>query len=350
MSTALSANAVDGRPIENGRVCNSKFAVRKLLGLMLCLAFPAALNPQEVVFPTPIRVETVLVNVPAIVTDSRGMHIPGLKKEDFRLYEDGSPQPISIFAASEEPVNVALLLDTSKSTVTVLERIKKAARGFLGSMRPRDRALLISFDLDVKVLYPLSDDVKDLDETVKGVKPGDYVGTKLRDAVLEVTANRFKSITGRKAIILLSDGQDFGSRASVADLLASVAESGVLVYSVFYKVDIRALSRELFGVPIPGQLQDSIWQQREREAAAFLQELSELSAGRFMPSEISNLHKTFAQIIEELRHQYLLGFYPEMAKLDGSPHTLNVVVEREGAVVRARHDYRVLRQNEGKGF
>lgn len=318
--------------------------------MMLCLLFSATSKSQQVVSPTPIRVETVLVNVPAIVTDSRGMHISGLKREDFRLYEDGSPQPISVFAASEEPVSVALLLDTSKSTITVLERIKKAARSFLRSMRPRDRALIIAFDRDVRILSPLSDDLKELDETVKGAKPGEYVGTKLRDAVLEVTANRFKSTPGRKAIILLSDGQDFGSRASVADLLASVAESGVLVYSIFYKVDVRALSRELFGVPIPGQLQDSIWQQREREAAAFLQELSELSAGRLMPSEISNLNKTFAQIIEELRHQYLLGFYPEMSKLDGSPHTLSVVVEREGAVVRARRDYRVLRQNGGKSF
>ena len=287
----------------------------------------------------------MLVNVPASVTDSRGVHISGLKKEDFRLYEDGSPQSISVFAASEEPVNVALLLDTSKSTITVLERIKKAARSFLGSMRPRDRALIIAFDRDVRLLSPLSDDQKELDETIKGVKPGDYVGTRLRDAVLDVTASRFKNIPGRKAIILLSDGQDFGSRASVAGLLASVAESGVLIYSVFYKVDVRALSRELFGVPVPGQLQDSIWQQREREAAAFLQELSELSAGRFMPSEISHLNRTFAQIMEELRHQYVLGFYPEMSKLDGTLHTLSVAVQREGAVVRARRDYRVLRQS-----
>jgi VWFA-related protein len=211
-------------------------------------------------------------------------------------------------------------------------------------MRPRDRALVITFDHDVKLLSPLSEDQKELEETIKGAQPGDYVGTRLRDAVLEVTAKRFKNIAGRKAVILLSDGQDFGSGASIPDLLASVAESGVLIYSVFYKVDIRALSRELFGVAIPGQLQDPIWQQREREAAAFLQELSELSAGRFMPSEISHLNDTFAQIMEELRHQYLLGFYPEATRLDGSLHTLSVVVEREGAVVRARRDYRVLRQ------
>jgi Ca-activated chloride channel homolog len=303
-------------------------------------------RPQEVVSPVAIRVETVLVNVPVMVTDALGKYITGLNKHDFSLFQDGVPEPISIFAASEEPVSVALLLDTSKSTVTVLDKIKRAARRFLGRLRPRDRALVMTFDNEVRVLSPLSDDVKELSAVVWDVKPGEYVGTRLRDAVLEVTTARFTAVAGRKAIVLLSDGQDYGSEVSEQALLDSIAGSGTLVYSVFYSVDLRALSKELFGVALPrsaGTEPDSVWRQRELRAAAFLQQVSELSAGRFMRSEIRNLNETFGRIVEELRYQYLLGFYPERTKLDGAVHGLRVQVNRTDLAVRSRPNYRILK-------
>ena len=322
-----------------------RFAFQLILSFLLCGTCYC-----QVVAPTPIRVETVLVNVPVVVTGPRGAPVSGLEKEDFALFEDGLPREISVFAAAEEPVSIALLLDTSKSTVTVLNKIKKSARSFVGRMRPRDRALVMTFDSEVQLLTPLSDDRKELDQVLKEIKPGEYAGTRLRDAVLEVTANRFRTISGRKAIVLLSDGQDYGSRASIPELLASVVESGTLVYSVYYRVDVRALVRELLGVRLPrggvGQGPGSPWEKRESEAASFLNELSELSAGRFMLSGISDLNKIFSEILEELRNQYLLGFYPEKSRLDGTTHELRVEVRREGAVARSRRNYCVLRSEQ----
>ena len=311
--------------------------------LLICLLLPPASPLQEAIAPTPIRVETVLVNVPAVVNDRQGKPVRDLRKEDFTLLEDGVPQQISIFAGSEEAVNIALLLDTSKSTVPVLGKIRNAARSFVRRMRPADRALVLSFDHDIRLVNPLTDDRVDLDRNIKAVRPGSYVGTRLRDAVMEVTAKRFQNLPGRKAIVLLSDGQDYGSQTSIADLLSSVAVSGTLVYSICYTVDLSALSRELFGVALPRRVAGGPWTQRQKEAEVFLRELSDLSAGRYMPSEVSDLGKVFGQIVEELRSQYILGYYPATARLDGSVHALAVHVRRPGAAVRARTSYRVMK-------
>jgi Ca-activated chloride channel family protein len=312
--------------------------------MLLMWLLPSPASPlQEAITPTPIRVETVLVNVPAVVTDGQGKPVPDLTKEDFTLMEDGVPQQISIFASSEDTVNIALLLDTSKSTVPVLGKIRNAARSFVRQMRPADRALVLSFDHDISVVNPLTDDRADLDRNIRAVRPGPYVGTRLRDAVMEVTAKRFQGLSGRKAIVLLSDGQDYGSQTSIAGLLSSVAVSGTLVYSICYTVDMSALSKELFGVALPRRVAGGPWTQRQKEAEVFLRELSELSAGRYMPSEVSDLSKVFGQIVEELRSQYILGYYPATARLDGSVHALAVNVRRPGAAVRARTSYRVMK-------
>jgi VWFA-related protein len=317
-----------------------------ILWLILCIV-QGNIFAQDGAAPGPIRVRTVLVNVPVVITDERGGYLTGLKKEDFTLYEDGKMQPVALFAASEEPVQVALLLDTSKSTVTVLKKIKKAAMEFVKRMRPKDRALIMTFDSQVNLHSRLRDDKKELEEILTEIKTGAYVGTRLKDAVFEITSNYFKSIPGRKAIVLFSDGQDFGSRVSDKELLASVNESGTLIYSIFYLVDVRALAKELFDVPFPQRTDTasgSPWAQREREARAFLQEISVLSAGRFSIGQASNLNQTFIQIIDELRHQYLLAFYPEKAKLDGAEHALKVEVNRTGTIPRCRPSYRVLIQ------
>jgi Ca-activated chloride channel homolog len=289
------------------------------------------------------------VNVPVIVTDERGGYLEGLAKRDFALYDDGREQPVALFSSSQEVVNVALLLDTSKSTVTVLNKIKQAARRFIRRLRPGDRVLVIAFDHDIRVLSPATDDLREAEKAVRETAPGKYVGTRLRDAVLEVTAKRFKTLAGRKAIVLLTDGQDYGSEVSRDDLLVSVATSGTLIYSIFYPVDLRALARKLFGVDLPrprrmpsGGQSDAPWLGRERDAERFLGQLSELSGGRLLPGRISDLDRSFTQIVDELRYQYFLAFYPDRSRLDGNVHELTIKVARPGVSVRARHSYQVL--------
>ena len=181
-----------------------------------------------------IKLQATLVSVPVIVSDRQGRYVGGLKMSDFTLYKDRVQQTIAAFDSVEEPINVALLLDTSKSTSNVLDEIKDAATDFLKTLRPQDRAMVVSFDYEVHVLSTLTSDRKALERAVKKAEIGFYPGTTLRDAIVKVTSESFKEIKGRKAIVLLTDGKDHGSRMSESELLDSAAESDAIVYSIFY--------------------------------------------------------------------------------------------------------------------
>ena len=220
-----------------------------------------------------IKVDANLVSVPVIVSDRQGRYVPDLKQQSFKLFDNGSAQTITYFDAAEEPLNIALLLDTSRSTEGVLDDIKKAAKNFLKQLRPQDRALIVSFDYAVHHLSQcpssqthhansyldqsgrnpthgspgnksastnppcvagLTNDRETLERAIDSARVGRFVGTALNDAIAEVAGKDFKNVTGRKAIILLSDGKDFGSMISAQTLLDDEAESDTMVYSIFY--------------------------------------------------------------------------------------------------------------------
>ena len=304
---------------------------------------------------TPIKVQTTLVSVPVIVSDRQGRYISGLKAGDFKLYQDRAEQAISSFDATEEPLNVALIIDTSHSTQTVLEDIKSAGIKFLKELRPSDRAMIVSVDSGVHVLSQLTSERKALENAIKRAKTGEQGGTVLRDAIAEVTERSFRRIDGRKAIVVLTDGKDVGSRIPEQVLLDEAAESGAMIYTVFFEtgflrrgwIDPLAfprrrvwMGRDRFPPARPRREERRRRvEMKNEQAVSFLTELSEVSAGRYFSSEISDLKKTFALVADELRHQYLLGFYPDAAKADGRRHLLRVQVNNPDAVVRARRSY-----------
>lgn len=334
-------------------------------GAFLLLAFGAVRSqdnqPAEV-----IKVDSNLVSVPVIVSDRDGRYIPGLRQEDFKVYDNNEQQTLSFFDGAEEPLNIALLLDTSRSTEGVLNDIKKAAKSFLKELRPQDRAMIVSFDYDIHRLSPLTSDRKVLEKAIKQATVGKYVGTLLNDAVMEITSRDLKPINGRKAIILLTDGKDVGSQVYQSDLLAYAAESDAMIYSIYYASSMprpfarergrhRRLGRGRFpgggGVGGqgpgpergPGQGRGRRRQEDRTESAKeFLAKLSEVSAGRFYQSETTDLKQTFVLIAEELRNQYRLGFAPGNLARDGSLHSLRVKVDKPEVAVRARTQYRAI--------
>lgn len=310
---------------------------------------------------TPVRIQSTLISVPAIVSDREGRYIAGLKAGEFKLYEDGIEQQIAFFEATEEPINVALLIDTSRSTTRILDEIKDSAMDFLRELRPQDRAMIVAFDYDVHVLSPLTNNRKTLERAIREAEIGEMVGTVLRDAVIEVTHRQFKKVDGRKAVVLLTDGKDHRSNISEEELLSEAAESGAMIYTIYYETMGAGLRR---GRGFPRQ--DGGGRRRERRfprrdnnperderrerraqrnetAVKFLTELADVSAGRFYTSSADDLRDTFGSIADELRHQYHLGFYPDSEKLDGKPHSIKVKVSRSGAVVRARRNYTAAR-------
>jgi Ca-activated chloride channel family protein len=313
--------------------------------LLICGVPVLAQQPAE---GQTVKIETTLVTVPVIVSDKQGRYVSGLKQADFTLYHDRIHQQIDFFADTEEPVNIALLLDTSRSTEMVLVEIKQAAMGFLRQLRASDRALIASFDFRVNVLAPLTGDRARLERAVSLAAIGERLGTRLREAVDETIRHEFKSVKGRKAIIVLTDGKDQGSFVTEEELIEAASEADAPVYSIFYTTGPGA--RPDFG-GWPGGIRRRAtrrrMEQRNQDAAEFLQQLSEASAGRYFRSEVAVLGGTLDQIFDELRHQYRLGFYPSEAdppdavRSDAQVHQLRVEVARAGVVVRARRGYRM---------
>ena len=347
-----------------------RFAV--FLGLALIIGVFCAAAQEKKADET-IRVETKLVSVPVIVSDRDGRYVPNLTAADFTVLQDGAPQNIEFFGATEEPLIIALLIDTSQSTRPVLGDIKDSAKSFVKLLQPQDRAMIVSFDYDTHILSPLTSDHEQLNRAIKSAEIPEYFGTTLRDAAFQTVNRSFAGIKGRKAIILLTDGKDAGSRISSRELLYALQESDTLIYTIMFKTEDR-LGRGQSRFPggggrrnggifsgqfprsggrFPGggfpPIQDRRDNPRRTErveraneaAEEFLRKLSDTTAGRFYSSKDGKLKKTFAMIVEELRFQYRLGFYPPDEAGEKTLHELKVKVARSETVVRARSGYRV---------
>lgn len=346
----------------------------KLAGLLGLVFFSQCFFAfsQEKEKEDPIKVETALVSVPVVVSDRNGRYIPDLSVSDFTVLQDGKQQTIEFFAATEEPLNIALLIDTSQSTRFVLDAIKDSALSFIKLLAPKDKAMIVSFDRNVEILSALTSDHEMLRKAVKSAEiPDDEFGTALRDAAYETVVHSFAGIMGRKAIILLTDGKDAGSRISTRELLYRLQESDTMIYTVMFKTDERrALLRrntrpgDIFGSGFPrrgdrrfpgvgrngggfpplgdNRRQSDRVERQNREAAKFLQDLADTTAGRSYESDDGKLKKLFATIVEELRFQYRLGFYPPDETGERQLHEIKVRVSRRETVVRSRSSYRAI--------
>lgn len=305
------------------------------------------LDAQEVSPDEVVKINTTLVSIPVVVSDRQGRFIPGLKADDFTVYDDGNLQSISFFAAEEEPLTIALLLDTSKSTRNVLGKIKDAAKDFIKLLQPTDRCMIVSFDYDVHQLSPLTSDRKVLEKAIKQAEIGQFIGTVLRDAVFEVVKRSLSNISGRKALIVLTDGKDYGSYPTIADLLYMLQESDAMVYTVFYKTQLPFAGFRPGGMrrgfPDRGPMVRRRIQAEldDADAIEFLTQIADATAGRFYNRDVTDLKKTFKLIAEELREQYRLGYYPPQSSAPkGQLHKVKVKVAHQEIVVRSRTTYR----------
>lgn len=325
-----------------------------VIALLFCFLWSPLINAQDKPDEEIIKVDTNLVTIPVIVSDRQNRYIAGLKAANFTVFKDDQKQTIEYFVAEESPVNIAILLDTSRSTERVLDEIQKAALEFIEQLKPNDRCLIISFDWQVRVLSDLTGDREKLKKTIRNAGIGERFGTVMQDAVYQAVSRNFAGVKGRKAIILLTDGKDFGSFTEKEELLNRLEESDTLVYTVFYETGLmpQRMMRQRLPYPNPnrrggvfrrgGGNPDRRRQRTERaneEAKDFLEEMAKVSGGRFYKNEIKDLSKTFRTIAEELRKQYLIGFYPEIIE-SGKVYRIRVRVDRTDIVVRAKTAFR----------
>jgi VWFA-related protein len=321
-----------------------------VLTLLILLSAPAPARAQEPQVVDTIKIDTNLISVPVIVSDRNNRYVSDLKVEAFRLFDNQVEQKISYFDFGEEPLNVVLMLDTSLSTSGVIDDIRKAAKAFLKELRPQDRAMIVTVDWQTQKLSDLTNNRKVLEAAIKEAKVGRYAGTVLNDAIIEITNQVLQPIRGRKAIVILSDGNDRGSVAAVDSLLKAESEADAMIYSIYYQPEyLRFLGPpngrrrgplDLGGIPQrPGPGRGPRRPPLFMDGQLLMEDLADVTGGRFYQGETKQLKETFALIAEELRHQYRLGFYPGELQRDGSIHDLQVKVNLPNVAVRSRHQY-----------
>lgn len=299
-----------------------------------------------------IRVDTSLVTIPVTVMDRSGKYIPQLRRENFKILEDGVEQKIAYFATNDQPFTVALVIDTSGSTQFRLEDIQSAANNFVSKLKPVDSVMVISFDDRIRVLCRPTTDRSLINRAIRQTSTGG--GTRLYDAVAEVLTKHLKSVSGRKAVVLFTDGVDTTShRASYDSTLRLAEESDAPFYSVDYDTSgTRGVFGQgmpggrgtIFGIPVPlpgvpgsttaGNPGDY------RRAVAYLHALSDTTGGRFYSGDsMFGISQAFAWIAEELGRQYSIGYYPKLVGKTGQRRALKVRVDEPNLVVKARDSY-----------
>ncbi len=316
------------------------------------IPFPPSEETKRVPSDNVIRTETVLVTVPVIASNVDGRLVPDLTISDFRIHENGVEQKIDRLIDESVPFHTALLMDTSRSTGFFRADTESAALAFVASLRPEDELMVLSLGNWILVDSEFTRDRSRLrsaitDSAARARTPssrakttpkqqwelGRFDGTGLYDALDMTVTKRLNKVTGRKAILLITDGIDTGSRLATADsTLARIEESDVLVYIIKY--DTPMPKTKYLGATAATAAAHA-------RGAQYLQELSTNTGGRiFNASKGSDLAFTLSSIAEELRHQYTLCYYPTRPMDDSSFRRIQVTTSRPDIKIRARTGYR----------
>jgi len=284
---------------------------------------------------TTIRVDVDVVSVFASVRDKKGAYIKDLDKDAFTVMEDGKKQEIRYFSReSDLPLTIGLLIDVSGSQANLIDVEKRAgAQFFQQVLRQKDAAFIISFGSEAELLQDLTNSQRLLAKGLEGLRLNTSVGglhpsptgakqrgTILYDAVYLAASEKLKDEVGRKVIVLITDGMDFGSRVSLQEAITSAHKSDTIIYSVYY-VDPR-----IYGW---GGYSDSD-----------LKKMSEETGGRvFRVDRKNDLEDIFRQISEEVRSQYAIGYNPSNQAKDGAFRKIEIKTANKDLKVLARKGY-----------
>jgi len=359
-----------------------------LLALLICLLLPADSSLQAQQQPK-ITVQSKIVTVYATVRDKHGKIVSNLKKENFVLDEDARAQTISYFAReSDLPLTLGLLVDTSLSQRTVLDDERKASYAFLDQMlhEDKDRAFLIHFDREVELLQDLTSSREKLqsalallqtperDQTDDQGSPDKQRGrgTLLYDGIYLASNELMKKQQGRKAIVVLTDGVDRGSKESLEDAVESAQRADTVVYSILFAGEETHEHGEGHGGHggwgggggWPGG--GGGWpggggggggwpggggggggggsrrspQGERTDGKKVLERISTETGGQlFLVSKKLTVDQIYAQIEEELRNQYILGYVPDSANTGAGYHKIHLTTNQQDLTVQARDGY-----------
>src|SRR5215469_8354969 len=300
-------------------------------------------NPQGQIPESqqPLRVQVNLVNVFATVRDKHKGIVSNLKESDFKILEDGVEQKVAYFSKDIDlPITLGLLIDTSGSMDRVLPAEQVAAVRFLREvMRPKDLTMVINFDLDANLIADFTPDVGVLERAINstqmtappvggggtaGTIPNSGGGTVLYDAIYLACHDELSTEAGRKAVIVLTDAVDEGSRLRVQDAVEAAQRADAVIHVLLISDPGVYGFGGGFGNPGP----------------SVAKKMADDTGGRVIDVHNSkSLEKAFDEISEELRSQYVLGYYPTNTKRDGTFRKIQVEVKEPDAKVLARKGY-----------
>jgi VWFA-related protein len=338
---------------------------------------------------TTIPVDVKVVTLPVTVRDKKGNIVRDLTKDDFELQEDGKPQSIRYFSQETNlPLTVGLLVDTSMSERDNIDRERSASRSFLDQMitRPVDRAFVIHFDREIELLQDLTSDhaklekavgLIDVQPSVESVPSGDQgsgshrgghgAGTKLYDAIFLACDEITKKQTGRKAIVVLTDGEDRGSQENVNSAIESAQKAETVVYTIYIgghedrdnggfngPRDDDPMDRRYPGGGYPGGRYPGggypgggypgggrypRQQENGPNGKKTLQRIAQETGGRYFEAKKKDsVDDIYAQIAEELRTQFMLGYTPPKDQASGY-HSIQLTAKKKDLAVQTRTGY-----------
>lgn len=305
---------------------------RPLLAPILCalvLGLAAGVAParaqQPPAPPAPpesyrYRINVQLVLVPVSVSVPTGEPVTSLDQSAFEALEDGQPRPIKLFEKETSlPLQLALLVDASLSAANDLKQEKEAMVQFIQRvLRPNDAAALYQLSGKLKPLAKFSDSTATLEKSLRGLRPG--AGTALYDAIIEA-ASELKDRQGRRALVLITDGNDTTSKHNFHDALRAAQEAELSIFSLLVR-------------PIPGESGRSV------RGEHVLQEFADMTGGRvFFPGSVTQLDRFFDELSEMLRTQYLIGYEPLPPSPRSEFRTIEIKVKGQDYVVRHRTGY-----------
>ena len=279
-------------------------------------------KPTDQIFRA--AVEMVSLNV--TVTDQQNHYLTDLESKDFYIYEDGAKQDVTYFNRTTLPIALSLLLDTSASMEQRMITAQEAAVGFSRKLRPQDLAQVVDFDTRVEVLQDFTSDAAALEKAIRSTQAGG--STSMHNALYislkELAKIKAKSEDDvrRRAVVLLSDGEDTSSLVSYEEVLDLAKRSATTIYTI--------------GL----QARESGTAKGFREAEFVLRQLAQETGGRsFFPQRAEDLAGIYGVISDELASQYTLGYASSNGKRDGGWRRLTVQVNRQGTTARTKRGY-----------
>jgi VWFA-related protein len=333
-----------------------RYPLRFTLSFFLAFVFlghsvPCQQNPT-------IEVQAKTVSVLTIVRDKHGKVVPKLTKDDFLVDEDGRPQTVNYFATqSDVPLRLGMLVDTSISQRSVLDQERNSSYGFLDHLlrADKDLAFVIKFDREVELLRDFTSDHSKLLAALRVLETpqltprnrggsdergwGNGASVLLYDAIFLASDELMNKQQGRKALIILSDGVDRGSKETVDEAIESAQRTDTLIYSIlFSEQESDSEDGHHHGGPYGApKKRDS--QRDSPDGKSILEEISAKTGGRlFQVSKREPIEKIYAEIEEDLRNQYLLGYTPDKNAQPGY-RKIHVTTKEKGLKVQAREGY-----------